>query len=171
MSSLDDQTPSGDGSHRVDEDAVRARQEATARNRAASHTQTQTYTEKQSVGEMISKVSQNLTALVRGEVDLMKAEATTKVAKMGKGAGLLGGAAVIGLYAFGILLLAAVWGLANLVPLWLAALIVGVVLVIIAAVLALMGKSSLDKGKEVAVTPPDVKSDMNAVKEGLSSGR
>lgn len=122
-----------------------------------------------SLGEIFAKISQSLSTLLRDEINLMKAQATDKAGKMGKGIGMFAAAGVLALFAFGILLLAAVWGIAVALPLWLSALIVGVALLLIVGILALVGKKSLDKAKKVAVTPPDVKADVNAVKEGLSS--
>jgi hypothetical protein len=85
---------------------------------------------------------------------------------MGKAAGMLVAGAVLGIYALGILLLFAVYALAGPLPDWLAALIVGVVVAIIAAVLVKVG---LDRVKSVNPAPDktidSVKEDIQWVKQ------
>ena len=85
--------------------------------------------------------------LVEGEIELLKAEMTRKLKALGIGAGLIVGAVII-LFAFiGVLLTAAILGLATTgLPGWLAALIVAFVLLVIAAVIALIGYRRLKKG-------------------------
>ncbi len=81
-------------------------------------------------------------------------------------AGLLIAALVIVLYAIGVLLTAAVMGLATVMPAWLAALVVAVVMLIVAAILGLIGWKRFKKG--LPITPKrtidSVKNDVNAVK-------
>jgi hypothetical protein len=76
------------------------------------------------------------------------------------------GAAVFLYFAAFPLLGAAVFGIATALPLWLSALIVGVALLLIAAVLGLIGYSRLKRG--VPPVPPDavesVKDDVKAFK-------
>ena len=77
-------------------------------------------------------------------------------------------AGVLALYALGILLLAAVWGLYVWLPLWASALIVGVVLLIVVAILALVGKKQLDASKQFEVDPKTgLKMDVDAAKKGI----
>lgn len=124
--------------------------------------------ERPSIGELVSNLSEKLSSLIRSEIQLAKTELTTKVKHAGIGIGLFVGAAVLALYAFGVLLASAVLGLANVVSPWLAALIVGLVLVVVAVVLALVGKKQVSQG--VPPTPEraqeNVKLDVQAVKEG-----
>lgn len=124
-----------------------------------------------SIGDLVSAMSDQLSRLVRSEIQLAKSELSDKAKHAGVGAGLLGAAGLMGFFAFALLLTTAVLALANVVPAWLAALIVAVVLLVIAGVLALVGKKALDRG-----TPPapvraqhSVKADVAAVKEGLRS--
>lgn len=108
----------------------------------------------ESLGTMFKSLSTNLTTLIQQEVELAKAEttqavqnATDSAKNAGKGAGLLGGAGVAGHFVLLFLSLALMWGLGHLIGLGWAALIVAVVWAIIAAILALVGKKSLDKSK------------------------
>lgn len=122
------------------------------------------------LGELIGTLTQQLTALVKGEVELLKAEVADKGKKMGVGAGLLVGAGLFGFFAFAVLITTAILGLTNVVAPWLAALIVGVALLMIAGLLALVGKKSIDKAKEVHPEPvAHIKQDIEIVKDGFTS--
>jgi uncharacterized membrane protein YqjE len=123
------------------------------------------------LGELFSRLSEQSSRLVRAEIELAKAELAQKAKESGIGAGLLAGAAFLGFFAFAVLLTTAILALALVVEPWLAALIVAVVLLVLAAILALLGKRALDRGM-----PPmperateNVKQDVNAVKEGFRS--
>jgi len=98
-----------------------------------------------SLGQIVSDVTQDLSTLVRQELDLAKTEIKQEAGRAGRGVGLLGGAGVAGHLALIFLSLCAVFVLNNAVPLELAALIVTVFWAIVAAVLALTGKKELDK--------------------------
>ncbi len=111
-------------------------------------------TGERSLGQLVSDVSTDLSQIVRGEVELAKAEIKQDVAHAGKGAGLLVGAGVLALYGLGLLLL----GLAGVIAIWLGwwagLLIVATVLFIAAGILALVGKKQVTqvKGKpELAI--------------------
>ena len=54
-------------------------------------------TAEKSLGEIVGEVSQKASLLVREEIELAKAEVTTKVTRIGKGVAAFGGAAFIGL--------------------------------------------------------------------------
>ena len=123
-----------------------------------------------STGELIGQLTDQLSRLVRDEVRLAQAEVTQKAKRLGIGAGLFGGAGIVALLGLGALVTAAIFGLANVMPGWLAAIVVAVVLFLVAGVLALLGKKDVDKA-----TPPlptetiaSVQADIAAVKEGIS---
>ncbi|WP_375501756.1 phage holin family protein [uncultured Jatrophihabitans sp.] len=101
--------------------------------------------ESQSIGQLLGEVSKDLSTLMRQEVELAKAEIKTEVAKAGKGAGMLGGAGFAGYMVVLFLSIAAWWGLANVMDEAWAALIVAAVWAVIAAVLAVVGRSTLKK--------------------------
>jgi uncharacterized membrane protein YqjE len=102
-----------------------------------------------SVGELVQALTQQTSALVRHEMRLAQAELQEKGKRMGMGAGMFGGAGLVALYGVGALLAAAIVGLGTLIEPWLAAVIVGVVLLAVAGILALTGKKQVDRG-----TPP-----------------
>ena len=101
------------------------------------------------IGELLKELSQQTATLVRQEIELAKAEVTTQGKKAGIGAALFGGAGVIGLATLGAFTAFLILLLAEVMPGWVAALIVTVVYGAIAALLALRGK---DKVQEA--TPP-----------------
>ncbi len=121
---------------------------------------------EQSTAELVRHASEQLSELVRGELALAKAELTAKAKHAGKGAGLFGGAGVVALYGLAVLLATAVIALDLVMPLWLAALIVGVLLLLVAGVLALVGRSQVKQG--VPPTPDaavaSIKADIETVK-------
>lgn len=98
---------------------------------------------QQSVGQLLGEVSRDLSTLMRQEVELAKAEIKSEVAKAGKGAGMLGGAGFAGYLFVLFLSCAAWWGLANVLDIGLSALIVALVWGIVAAVLAMKGRTTL----------------------------
>ncbi|WP_206795731.1 phage holin family protein [Amycolatopsis sp. MtRt-6] len=93
-----------------------------------------------SVGELMSNVMQDLSTLVRQEVELAKAEVKTEAGKAAKGAGMLGGAGFAGYMVLLFLSLALWQGLANVMDAGWAALIVAVVWAIAGAVLYATGR-------------------------------
>jgi uncharacterized membrane protein YqjE len=115
-----------------------------------------------SIAELIKQLSEQSSRLARQEVELAKAELAVKGKRAGIGAGMFGGAGVLGFYAFGALTAAAVLALATAVAAWLAALIVTVVLAAIAGILALNGKRKVKQA-----TPPVPEQAAESVKEDV----
>ena len=122
-----------------------------------------------SIGELFRSMSEDLSALVRDEIRLAQAEVGQKAKKAGIGIGAFGGAGVVALYGLGVLIAAAVLGLSNVVSPWLAALIVGVVLFIVAGVAALVGKKQLSQAAPPVPTETiaSVKTDVAEIKESI----
>jgi uncharacterized membrane protein YqjE len=122
-----------------------------------------------STAELVRRLSTQLSELVRGELDLAKVELATKGKRAGAGAGLAGAGGVVALYALAALIAAGIAGLATAMPVWLAALIGGVVLLLVAGVLALLGRNNIKR----AVPPvPEhavdgVQRDVETVKEAV----
>ncbi|MGV8967843.1 MAG: phage holin family protein [Cellulomonas sp.] len=122
-----------------------------------------------SVGELFGRLSAQTSDLVRGEIQLAKAELAQKAKASGIGIGLFAGAGLLGFFAFAVLITTAILGLANAVPAWLAALIVAIVLLLLAAILAFVGKRSLDSASATALAKENVTKDVDAIKKGLHS--
>jgi uncharacterized membrane protein YqjE len=119
----------------------------------------------QSTTELVRRASEQVTGLVRAELQLAKAELAEKGKRAGTGAGLLGVGGVAALYGLGILIAAGVLALALVLPAWASALIVAVALFVIAGILILVGRASLRKG--LPPVPQDavasVRADIDAV--------
>jgi uncharacterized membrane protein YqjE len=98
-----------------------------------------------STAELVQRASEQVSRLIRDELALAKAELAEKGKHAGIGVGLFGGTGVLGLYGLTALLAAAVLGLAEVMPGWLAALIVAAVLFVMAGVLALMGRRQVQQ--------------------------
>ncbi|GGM66931.1 phage holin family protein [Dactylosporangium sucinum] len=98
-----------------------------------------------STAELVKLAAEQMSTLVRDELKLAQAELAQKGKRAGVGVGMFGGAGVVALYGVGALIAAAILGLATVLPAWLSALVIGVVLLVIAGVLALSGKSQVSK--------------------------
>ncbi len=88
---------------------------------------------------VVEDIVGNVQGIIRSEVRLAKTEIKEETAKAGRAGGMLGGGAVLGLYALGFALLAGFFALEYVVAPWLSALIVAVVTGVIAAILVSMG--------------------------------
>jgi hypothetical protein len=121
---------------------------------------------KRSVFRLIGDLPGLLMELIRGELDSLKQEIAGKLKAAGIGIGLLAGAAFFAFFLICVLITAAILGIAEALPAWLAALIVAAALLIITAVLALLGINKLKAGVPPAPTETvkSIKKDVNAIK-------
>jgi hypothetical protein len=115
-----------------------------------------------SLPELMRRLADETSTLVRQEIQLAKTELTEKGKLMALGAGELAGAALIALFALGALTAAFIAALALVLPVWLAALIVFVVYLAVAGVLALMGRKQLARGM-----PPVPEQTVSTIKEDV----
>ena len=115
-------------------------------------------------GELVTRLSAQISELVRGELTLAKAELTQKGKRAGIGAGLAGTAGVLALYGLGALIAAVIAALALVLPVWAAALIVAVVIFIVAGVLGLLGKNQIQRA-----TPPVPENTVESVKRDVAT--
>jgi hypothetical protein len=98
-----------------------------------------------SPGQLASEVAKDLSTLVRQEIALAKAELQREAKTAGMAAGALGGAGFAGYFVLVFLSLGLMWGLDAVLPLGWAAVVVAAVWAVIAAVLAVIGRSKLKK--------------------------
>ena len=96
-----------------------------------------------SVGALISEVTNDLSTLMRQELELAKAELKQEASKTGKAAGMLGGAGFAGYMVALFLSIALWWALANGMDEGWAALIVAAIWAVIAAVLFSIGRKRM----------------------------
>ncbi|MBN0975066.1 phage holin family protein [Gordonia sp. JH63] len=119
--------------------------------------------------QLVERLQQQTTTLVKTELQHAVAEMKGKGTRIGVGAGISGAGTLLVLFGLGTLVAAAVLGLANAVPAWLAAVIVGVVLLVIGGAAAAIGakraKSAVPPAPERTVE--SVQRDVATVKEHL----
>jgi hypothetical protein len=116
--------------------------------------------ETRSIGQIVGDISKDMSTLIKQEMDLAKSELKQEVAKVGKGAGMFGGAGLAGWFTLFFLSFALTYLLDNWMPLELAALIVGVLWGIVAAVLAMVGRKEIKEANpQLPVTQQTLKED------------
>jgi hypothetical protein len=100
--------------------------------------------DERSLGDLFSDLSRETTTLVRQEVQLAKAELTQSATEAARGIGMLLAGGAVAYAGLLFLLLAIVYGLIEAGwDAWLAALIVGLVVMALGAVLVLRARESL----------------------------
>jgi Putative Actinobacterial Holin-X, holin superfamily III len=129
--------------------------------------------DEQSLAELTKRLSDQASTLAQKEVELAKAELAIKGKRLGLGAGAFGAAGLLGLFALGALIAAAILALAIVLDAWLAALIMAAGLGAAAGALALTGKRKVEEG-----APPlpeqameSTKSDVEHTKQRVKEGR
>ena len=104
--------------------------------------------QKQTLGTLVTGVTEDLSTLIRGEIDLAKTELRDSAQVMSKGAALLAAAAAVAGTAGLFLLLTFAWLLVQWgLPYWAAFGIVTLLLAITAAILAVVGRKQLKEVK------------------------
>jgi uncharacterized membrane protein YqjE len=102
-----------------------------------------------STAELLQRLADQISRLLRQELQLARLELAEKGRRTGLGAGLLGAAGLVALYGLAALVAAAILLLATAMPAWLAALVVALVLLALGGVLALVGRGQVRRA-----TPP-----------------
>jgi hypothetical protein len=102
---------------------------------------------ERSIGQLVSDATHDLSGIVRSEIALAKAEVSEGAKVMGKGVGLFVGAAVLAVFGLVFLLHTLAQVIAIWLPVWAGYLIVTVVLFVVTAVLALLGRKALSAAK------------------------
>jgi Flp pilus assembly protein TadB len=138
-----------------------------------THTVNESDTSQRTTAELVKTASEQISRLVRDELKLAQAELAQKGKHAGIGAGLFGAGGLIALYGVAALITAVVLLLAYVMPAWLAAVIVGVVLLGVAAILALVGKKQVSQATPAMPedTVRNVKADVATVTEAVKEGK
>jgi uncharacterized membrane protein YqjE len=118
------------------------------------------------LGALVHDMTQQMSTLVRDEMRLAQAEMTQKGKRAGHGLGMFGGAGLVALYGVATLLATIILALALVLPAWLAALIVTLVLFAVAGVLALQGKKNVSKA-----TPAKPEQAIEGLKEDVATAK
>lgn len=119
-----------------------------------------------SLPELVAHLSSDLSTLVSEEIALLEAELSQKIHEAARGAGMLSGAALAAFMGLGSLTALAIIALQLALDLWLAALIVTVAWFVIAGILALTGKNSVQEA-----IPPVPKKTIQTLKEDAEWAR
>lgn len=118
-----------------------------------------------STGQLVGRAAEQVSDLVRAEMELARAELNETVKHAVAGVSLFGAAGLLAFYGGGVLLAAVVLVLSLMLDAWLAALIVAVVLLAAAGVAALVGKKQVEQAPEpLQNSVESVKTDVDTVK-------
>ncbi len=122
---------------------------------------------ERTLGQLVADATADISTIVRSEIALAKAEITGEAKLAGKGAGLLAGAAFLGLLGLIFLFHTVANVIAIWLPIWAGYLITTVLLFLIAAILGVVGKNSVTR-----VQPKPERTIKNAQEtiEALKSG-
>lgn len=119
---------------------------------------------QRSFGELMGEVTQDLSALLRQEVELAKAEARQEAAKAGKAGGMYAGAAIAAHMVLLFLSIALWWGLSNVMDGGWSALIVAAIWAVAAAVLFSSARNRMREVRGLTQTTETVKEIPEAIK-------
>jgi hypothetical protein len=114
------------------------------------------------VGELVSRATEQISRLIREEMELARLEMQEKVKHAGIGVGMFGAAGVVALFGVGALVATAILLLATAMDAWLAGLVVAIVLLGAAGAIALAGKKQVQAG-----TPPLPEEAIESVHEDI----
>ncbi|MBK8448002.1 MAG: phage holin family protein [Micropruina sp.] len=133
------------------------------------------------ISDAIKAIQSDVTTIVKGEIELAKAELVPQAKSVGIGAGLLGGAGYFGVNGVSLVFL----GLSALIAHWFATsfgwapflaacmglVMMAVVLFVLAGVLALIGKNKVAAAKGPQATVEQGQASVDAVKLALERGQ
>ena len=113
---------------------------------SAARTDGAAASDEPSVGTLVQSAMADVSTLLRGEIELAKAEIGKSAKKGAIGGGMFGAAGVVAGFSMFFLFIALAEALTALgIPRWVSYLIVWVFLVVVAGILALVGKRMLSK--------------------------
>jgi len=108
--------------------------------------------EERSLGELFADLAREMSTLVRQEVTLARTEMTQKVSQLGRDGGTIGIGGAIAYAGFLAIVAALILGLGQFLPLWLSALIVGLIVAGVGYAVLQRGVSAL---KRANLTPQE----------------
>lgn len=101
------------------------------------------------VNALVAATAGRVTGILRSELEDAKREMQTKAKGLGIGVAFIAVATTFLFFATAVLLTAAVLGLAQAWPAWLAALVVGGAILLIAGILIAIGAAQIKKNKDL----------------------
>jgi Putative Actinobacterial Holin-X, holin superfamily III len=122
---------------------------------------------ERTLGQLVAEATADVQEIVRAEIALAKAELAQDAKRVGVGAGMFGAAGYLGFLASIVLTISAGYGLTEAgLPAWAAFLVLGVALLLVAGILALVGKGQVSKVRPPERTIRSTKAAIAAVKPG-----
>ena len=101
--------------------------------------------EQRPLGELFSELAKETATLVRHEVELAKVEMAQKAKSAGYDVAQVAVGSIVAYFGALALLAAVVFGLAEVMPLWASALVVGLAILAVGGVLAFFGVRALQR--------------------------
>ncbi|AXT86424.1 hypothetical protein C6I20_15405 [Aeromicrobium sp. A1-2] len=124
-----------------------------------------------STGLLIAQATEDISTLIRDEMQLAKRDLAQSGKRLGTGLGLFGVAGTLALYGLGALVATAILAIAQSLDPWLAGLIVAAALFFVAGLAALVGKNRVGKVGEPPLERVDsVKADVATARHGSDGG-
>ncbi len=124
-------------------------------------------TDERTIGQLVADATHDVKHIVRGEIALAKAEMQGKAQVMGKGVGMLGAAAVLGLMGLLFVFTTLALVIALWLPVWAGFGIVTLLLLVVAGILAKIGAGALKRlDPAPRETIADVQQTIAAIKPG-----
>jgi hypothetical protein len=123
---------------------------------------------KRPIGAVVSSIVDGGRTLFRKHVELAKIEASEAAGARAKGAGMMGAAGVLGLFAFGFIALSGSAALDLVLPLWAAYLIVAAVIGMIGWVLVAVGRKAIKTAPTPELSRATLKEDARWAKQQLA---
>lgn len=125
-------------------------------------------TEERSLGELFSELTRETRTLVRQEIDLARTEITDRASKAGKNIGYVAAGGFVAYAGLIVLLMGISYLLAVVLPLWLATVIVGVVVIGVGYAFLQKGLDGLKKTDfRLARTQETLQEDKRWIKEQI----
>jgi len=123
--------------------------------------------QERSTGDLVKAVTEQVSVLMRDELKLAQLEVTGKARQAGKGMGMMGGGALIALYGVACLIACVIIAISHSLQAWLSALIIGVALLVVAAIATAIGRKKMRQGSPPMPTEAveSVKTDVQEVRE------
>ncbi|MBW3622670.1 MAG: phage holin family protein [Armatimonadetes bacterium] len=117
-----------------------------------------------SVGELFAELTREMSTLVRQEITLARTEMSQKASKAGKNIGMIAAGGIIAYVGILALVAAVILLLGLFIPMWVSALIVGIV---IAAAGGYMAKKGIDSLKNQDLVPRETIESFKEMKQGV----
>lgn len=122
-----------------------------------------------SIGDVLKEIGASIQDIVRWEIKLAKIEVADSARRARSSSLLLAGGGLLGIFAMGFLLLAAMFALEIVLPAWLAALIIGALLCIGAGAGLSIGRDRWKAIQAPHKTMQTVREDLQWMKEQAKS--